>query len=108
MAQQMSPDSLARIAHALGDPTRLRVYQAIAAGRRPCCGELSREVDVSAATMTHHVRVLQAAGLVAARREGAFVRVEAVPGRLAEYRAALGALGPRRRPRRSRAGSRAG
>jgi ArsR family transcriptional regulator, arsenate/arsenite/antimonite-responsive transcriptional repressor len=98
----MTPDSLARIAHALGDPTRLRVYLSIAGGRRPCCGDLSREVDVSAATMTHHVRVLQAAGLVASRREGAFVRIEAVPERLTEYRAALGALTPRRRPRRSR------
>jgi ArsR family transcriptional regulator len=92
---------MAKIAQALGDPTRLRIYATIASGAQPCCGDLCREAGVSAATMTHHVRVLQRAGLVEGRREGPYVRVLARPETLAAYRAALAKLGSPARPRRS-------
>jgi ArsR family transcriptional regulator, arsenate/arsenite/antimonite-responsive transcriptional repressor len=84
---------MARIAQALGDPTRLRIYATIASGTQPCCGDLCRQAGVSAATMTHHVRVLQRAGLVEGRRDGAYVRVLARPETMDAYRAALARLG---------------
>jgi ArsR family transcriptional regulator len=88
----MTATEMARIAQALGDPTRLRIYSTIASGSEPCCGELCRQAGVSAATMTHHVRVLERAGLVEGRRDGAFVRVLARPETMDAYRAALAGL----------------
>jgi DNA-binding transcriptional ArsR family regulator len=98
----MTPALMARIGQALSDPTRLRIYRTIASGCEPCCGDLCRQAGVSAATMTHHVRVLERAGLVEGRRDGAFVRIVPRPETLAAYRAALAgfATGGRARPRR--------
>lgn len=88
----MTPALMARIGQALGDPTRLRIYRTIASGCQPCCGDLCRLAGVSAATMTHHVRVLERAGLVEGRRDGVFVRIVARPETMTAYRAALGVL----------------
>jgi ArsR family transcriptional regulator len=88
----MSLTEMVRIAQALGDPTRLRIYRTIASGCEPCCGDLCRQAGVSAATTTHHVRVLEEAGLVEGRRDGAFVRIVPRPETIAAYRAALAGL----------------
>jgi ArsR family transcriptional regulator len=98
----MSPTEMARIAQALGDPTRLRIYRTIASGCEPCCGELCRQAGVSAATMTHHVRVLERAGLVEGRRDGVFVRIVPRPETMAAYRAALAGLASNGRGRARR------
>jgi ArsR family transcriptional regulator len=99
----MTAASMARIAQALADPTRLRIFATIVSGGQPCCGDLCRQAGVSAATMTHHVRVLRRAGLVEGRRDGSYVRISARPETLDAYRAALARLTGLPRPRRSTA-----
>jgi len=53
----------ARMHKALGDPTRLFIFEATA--RRPrTVGELARELDVAQPTVSNHVRILRDSGLV--------------------------------------------
>jgi ArsR family transcriptional regulator len=54
-----------------------------------CCGDLTRAFPITAATVTHHLRILSGAGLVETWRDGQFIRVRALPGRLAEYARAI-------------------
>jgi len=86
---EMDDGRFVKIAKALADPTRLRIFQAVAQGRRLCCGDVGRRFQVSQATVSHHLRVLAEAGLVESRRDGQLVRVQAVPGTLDAYRAAV-------------------
>ena len=61
----------ARVARALGDETRLKLLRIIARGE-VSCRELTRRVGLAQATVSHHLKVLAEAGLVAARRQGPF------------------------------------
>ncbi|HEY8379023.1 MAG TPA: metalloregulator ArsR/SmtB family transcription factor [Nannocystis sp.] len=59
---------LVRLFKGLADPTRLRMIAAMV--DRPRCGQdLAAEVGVSAATVSHHLRVLADAGLVRETRQ---------------------------------------
>jgi biotin operon repressor len=59
---------LVRLFKGLADPTRLRMLAAMV--DRPRCGQdLAAEVGVSPATVSHHLRLLAEAGLVAETRQ---------------------------------------
>lgn len=88
----MNDQTLVKVSRALGDPTRLGILRTIASHQGMCCGDLTRAFPITAATVTHHLRILTEAGLVEARRDGQFIRVRALPDRLGEYCRALGAL----------------
>ena len=67
------PDSadieLTEVLHALSDPMRLRlVTELYESGEERSCG--SFDLPIAKSTLTHHWRVLRAAGLVTAREEG--------------------------------------
>jgi len=55
---------------ALGDPTRLAIFERIAARPR-AVGELAGELPVSRPAVSQHLKVLKDAGLVFDRAEGA-------------------------------------
>ncbi|HJY79742.1 MAG TPA: metalloregulator ArsR/SmtB family transcription factor, partial [Candidatus Binatia bacterium] len=57
---------------ALVDPTRFRMLQAIAHAQERCCGDLARDVPITQATVSPHLKVLTDAGLVEPRRQGQF------------------------------------
>jgi ArsR family transcriptional regulator, arsenate/arsenite/antimonite-responsive transcriptional repressor len=78
-----------KISRALSDKTRLRIFEAISGQRRMNCGEIVTLRGISAATVSHHLRILSEAGLIACRREGQFVYSEAIPKALEEYTRAL-------------------
>lgn len=60
--------AIVRVFKGLADPTRLRLLAAMV--DRPRCGQdLATEVGVSAATVSHHLRVLAEAGLVVETRQ---------------------------------------
>ncbi len=71
-----------RVARALGDPTRFRLLREIALGEETSCRDLTAKLRIAQATVSHHLRVLSEAGLVAAREEGHYhwyrVRREAI------------------------------
>jgi DNA-binding transcriptional ArsR family regulator len=54
---------------ALGDRTRRRILELLQDGER-AVGELAGELPVSRPAVSQHLRVLEGAGLVTARREG--------------------------------------
>lgn len=65
-------DAYVTIAKALADPTRLRILQLIGSAEEYACTALEKQVPVSKSTISHHVRVLNHAGLVDVRREGKY------------------------------------
>jgi ArsR family transcriptional regulator len=74
-----------KIAKALSDPTRLRMLREITASGEISCGELAARFPISQPTVSHHLKVLEEAGLVSARREGQFHYFKAVAGALVEF-----------------------
>jgi len=78
-----------KISKALADETRLRIFEAISASERIKCGDIVAMRGVTPATVSHHLKVLSEARLIACRREGQFVYSEAVPETIAAYMSAL-------------------
>jgi ArsR family transcriptional regulator, arsenate/arsenite/antimonite-responsive transcriptional repressor len=81
-----------KISKALADTTRLVIFEAISAKKHMVCGELVALRGVTAATVSHHLKILADAGLIECRREGQFVCNRPVPETIAEYSRALAKL----------------
>lgn len=60
-------------ARATGDPTRLMLAAALEDGGEMCVCDLSWVAERSQTLVSHHLRVLRAAGLVCSRRDGKMV-----------------------------------
>ena len=73
---------------ALADPTRRSVFELLRGGARPV-GELAEELPVSRPAVSQHLRVLEDAGLVVARKHGTRRLYRLDPDGLDELRAAL-------------------
>jgi ArsR family transcriptional regulator, arsenate/arsenite/antimonite-responsive transcriptional repressor len=78
-----------KISKALGDKTRLRIFEAIAKREIMNCGEIVAMRGVTPATVSHHLKILSDAGLIESRREGQFVYSRAIPETIAEFSRAL-------------------
>jgi DNA-binding transcriptional ArsR family regulator len=63
-------------AKALGDPTRLAVALALDAGESACVCDLAWIVGRDERLVSHHVRLLKAAGLARSERDGKMVMYE--------------------------------
>lgn len=75
-AARLSPadaEQAALQAKALGDPTRLTLAAALAEGGELCVCDLAWVVERAENLVSHHLRLLRAAGLVAGRRDGKMV-----------------------------------
>lgn len=67
---------MARMFKALGDPIRLRLLSRItsaASGEICVCDLTGSDVNVSGPTISHHLKVLREAGLIAGERRGTWV-----------------------------------
>lgn len=62
-----------RVFKALGDENRLKILEYLKSGEKCAC-KLNTIVDVSQPTMSHHMKILCDAGIVAARKEGKWMR----------------------------------
>jgi len=60
-------------AKALGDPTRLTLAAALADGGELCVCDLSWILERAENLVSHHLRLLRSAGMVASRRDGKMV-----------------------------------
>ena len=98
----MDRAKIEKISKALADETRLRILEGISGSRHMNCGEIVSLRGVTPATVSHHLRILSEAGLVACRREGQFVYSEAVPETIEAYTRALTKIASRKKPTRLR------
>jgi ArsR family transcriptional regulator len=85
--EPLSADQAERLApsfKALGDPIRLRLLSLIAshAGGEACVCDLTDAFDVSAPTISHHLKVLRETGLVSSERRATWVYYRAEPAAL--------------------------
>jgi ArsR family transcriptional regulator, arsenate/arsenite/antimonite-responsive transcriptional repressor len=77
------------VAKALADPRRMTLLEAIASEPEYSCQQLCSESGVSKGTVSHHMKELVRAGLVAERREGQYMFYEVQREVLAAYTAEL-------------------
>src|SRR4051794_13808957 len=87
---------LAPLFKALGDPVRLRLLSLIAChdGGEACVCELTDTFDLSAPTISHHLKVLRESGLITAERRGTWIYYRISPEVIARVSAIQGDHAP--------------
>ena len=93
-APRLTAKQVEAISRAIADPRRYAMLQQIASEPSLACACLSIKDCLSPATISHHLKELQAAGLVGIEREGRGVRLTLQREVWAAYLRALGALSP--------------
>ncbi len=86
MANALTDRDSMLIARALADPRRCRILAQI--GAEPAslpCSALVEAHEVSAATISHHLKELEAAGLIEIRRDGKHAHLRIRRERLQAY-----------------------
>ncbi len=68
VAQPKATEHTDAVLHALADPQRRRILQLVRDGEL-AAGEIAQHFDVTQQGVSHHLRVLQRAGLLTERRE---------------------------------------
>jgi ArsR family transcriptional regulator len=78
---------------ALADPRRFELLEQIARAQCPLgCAQARAALPISAATLSHHIKELETAGLIHVRREGKFHYLSLKPGVLSALASGLTAL----------------
>src|SRR5438552_11166009 len=83
-------DALAARFKALADPTRVAIVNRLAAADEVCVCDFVASLDLAQPTISHHLKVLRAAGLVEASRRGTWAYYRLVPGAVRALRHTLG------------------
>ncbi len=65
-----------RIGRALAEPRRYAILRQIGACQSARCADVRAAQDVTAATLSHHIKELEAAGLVETSRAGKFMHIQ--------------------------------
>ena len=82
-------ESLAAGFKALADPTRIAIVNRLAALGEVCVCDITDAFDLGQPTISHHLKVLRAAGLVSAEKRGKWAYYRIVPGELERLGGAL-------------------
>ena len=69
LRDQATVDALAETFRLLGDPTRVRIVDALAGGQL-CVHEISERIGLSESAVSHQLRVMRTMRIVKGRREG--------------------------------------
>lgn len=89
---EIDDESLAALAKALGHPARLRILALLA--HAPGCigGDIVQAVGLAQSTVSEHLRILKAAGVIAGEVDPPRVCYALAPGALAPLAALIAAL----------------
>ena len=88
-----SPDALARVFAALGDPTRLKLVAVLCAGGAFSIAQLTANTDMTRQGVTKHLQVLAEAGVVRDVKSGRERLWQLDPAQIAEARRTLEMIG---------------
>jgi ArsR family transcriptional regulator, arsenate/arsenite/antimonite-responsive transcriptional repressor len=81
------------ILKAVADPRRFELLERIARAQCPLgCADALAALRISPATLSHHIKELETAGLIEVRREGKFAHLSLRPGVLAALAECLTSL----------------
>ena len=72
---EITSDQRMAILKALADPRRMEIIERLAAQPCAACSDMRECLPISAATLSHHLKELEAAGLIHIEREGKFARL---------------------------------
>jgi ArsR family transcriptional regulator len=77
MAIKLTDKDIARIARALAEPRRYQLLKEIGACKADAtsCAALRDHHKVTAATLSHHLKELETAGLIETARDGKFMNI---------------------------------
>ena len=98
----MDRSEVEKISKALADATRLKIFEAISSSGNMNCGQIVSLHGVTPATVSHHLKILSDAKLIACRREGQFVYSEVIPETIAAYTSALAKIAGGKKSKRRR------
>jgi ArsR family transcriptional regulator len=97
-SEPLSAEAAAGVApllKALADPARLRLLSLIAShdGGEACVCDLNDAFDLSQSTVSHHLKVLHAAGLLEREKRGVWVYYRVASGVLGDLGALIASAG---------------
>jgi ArsR family transcriptional regulator len=72
---KLTDKQLARIARALAEPRRYEILKRIGACEIARCTDLQKAQAITPATLSHHIKELETAGLVETSRAGKFMHL---------------------------------
>jgi ArsR family transcriptional regulator, arsenate/arsenite/antimonite-responsive transcriptional repressor len=90
----MEANQFHAISKVLSDPTRFEILRRIAADEEIACSVLKETLPVTQATISHHLRELQEAGLIEVRRQAKYMHMRLNHAVWSEYVKSLSALLP--------------
>ena len=82
-------DQLASMFRALADPARVKILAILLQAGSVSARDVASRIGKSAATASHHLKVLRDAGLISGDRRGTWIYYRAVPERISAIRDAL-------------------
>jgi ArsR family transcriptional regulator, arsenate/arsenite/antimonite-responsive transcriptional repressor len=91
---------IAKIAKALADPTRAKMLRELREAGQLSCSEVSACCTLAQPTISHHVQVLQKAGVVKVRRKGPYNILSVDEDLMTTFARAV--AGAPRKPRRAK------
>lgn len=81
----MTETDVIQIAKALADPTRYAMLQDIRRAGRLTCSQVGERCSKSQPTVSHHLKILENAGLLLVEAEGVYHMLTVNEPRLAEF-----------------------
>lgn len=85
-------EELAHLAKALGHPARVAILRLLIARNECICGEICDQIPLAQSTISQHLKMMKAAGLIQGEVDGPRICYCVNPGKLKRLKALIAAL----------------